>query len=60
LFYFKIKDEVEQLNGRIDQHVEIVQEEIEVRIENLKACLNNFKNDLFNELEEKKEDMKAY
>jgi hypothetical protein len=60
LFYFKIEDEVEQLNGRIDQHVEIVQEEIEVRIENLKACLNNFKNDLFNELEEKKEDMKAY
>ncbi len=60
MFYFKIKDEVEQLNGRIDQHVEIVQEEIEVRIENLKACLNNFKNDLFNELEEKKEDMKAY
>ncbi len=48
------------MNVRIDQQVEFIQDEIAVRIETLKANLSNFKDELFNELEEKKEDMKKF
>ena len=55
---FILKDEVVQANRMIDQQVELLEEEISIRIETLKANLNNLKNDLLVELEGKKEEMK--